>query len=243
MDGVVVGCDRNQEWLLPWWWEHYRRENAFPVLFVDFAMSEKGAAFCEKRGERVLLPPPSFALQPVDGKWKQKWTARYGNGIWAKRPLWFLKPYAFLLSPFSRSLWLDLDCQVLGRLDPLFHCLTFGAEIALAPEPEAVQREHAEAGFLLPGEINYNSGVVPFVPKSPILKRWVEEVEERNCDHISDQQALSRAVFHAKPPLFTLPPECNWPADEPNEKALIRHFLGGALKAQIAQSLLSSANP
>ncbi len=237
MEGVVVGCDRNQEWLLPWWWEHYQRENAFPVLFVDFGMSEKAASFCDARGERARLPPPPFSMQPVAKDAADQWSARYGNGIWAKRPLWFLKPYAFLLSPFSRSLWLDLDCQVLGRLDPLFQCLMFGAEIALVPEPESVQREHAKAGFLLPEEVNYNSGVVPFIPNSPILEKWVEEVEERNCDHISDQQALSRAIYKLKPPLFILPSECNWPADEPNGNALIRHFLGGALKAQIAQSL------
>ena len=39
--GIIVASDMQQEWLLPWWWEHYTRFNSFPVAFIDFGMSKE----------------------------------------------------------------------------------------------------------------------------------------------------------------------------------------------------------
>jgi len=47
-------CDKGQQWLLPWWWEQYSAHNSYPVVFVDFGLSEKGIA-CAKRGGSAYL--------------------------------------------------------------------------------------------------------------------------------------------------------------------------------------------
>ncbi len=40
-EGVIVASDLSQEWLLPWWWDHYKNFNNFPVTFVDLELSNK----------------------------------------------------------------------------------------------------------------------------------------------------------------------------------------------------------
>ena len=56
MDGIVVGADLTQEWLLPWWWSHYSRFNSLPVAFIDFGMSDEMKKWCQERGELIPLP-------------------------------------------------------------------------------------------------------------------------------------------------------------------------------------------
>ena len=45
-DGVIVGSDYSQEWLLPWWWENYTKHNRYPVTFVDFGLSQEPIELC-----------------------------------------------------------------------------------------------------------------------------------------------------------------------------------------------------
>ncbi len=62
-EGILIGCDRNQEWLLPWWWDHYSAHNAYPVAFADFGMSKKALAWCREKG-KMLKPPGSSDVVP-----------------------------------------------------------------------------------------------------------------------------------------------------------------------------------
>lgn len=91
--GVMVGCDREQEWLLPWWWANYDQFNDLPVAFVSMGgMSEDAKKFCREAGELIEL----------------------GHGF---TPAWLGKPLAILNTPFRNTLWMDLDCEVRGRID------------------------------------------------------------------------------------------------------------------------------
>ena len=74
--------------------------------FVDLGMSHYGKTFCSERGEVI---PLQMDLAFSDGE-----------SVRDKRHSWFKKPFALLLSPFAHSIWLDLDCEVLGSLAPLF---------------------------------------------------------------------------------------------------------------------------
>ena len=192
--GVVVGCDRSQRWLFPWWWKHYSRHNSYPVKFVDFdALENKESS-----------------------------------------PL-FKKPLAILRSPFALTLWLDLDCQVMGSLEPLFHSLVFG-DIGLVQEGDSIRQHDAEKGLLLPGEVNYNTGVIAVRKNAKILQQWVDLAKKDLF--LDDQYALVRAVFLYQPALVDLPPIYNWPNEYgPNEQAIIRHFDGIHGKLDILHSL------
>ena len=95
-EGILVGCNTEQEWLLPWWYENYRKHNERPVAFADFGMSAQARAWCEERGEFVRWPHAVIA-NPYYGK-----------------------VLAMLSSPFGKTLWMDLDIEVRGTLDEWF---------------------------------------------------------------------------------------------------------------------------
>lgn len=240
MQGILAGCDRNQEWLLPWWWEHYSAHNSYPVAFIDFGMSEEGKAWCKERG----LYLPFRTKVPIVGKkhlplhQQTSWEEHYGKKIWSRRRIWFKKPFALLQSPFPFSLWLDLDCQVGKNLEPFFTCLFLGTEIALKRETEAIQALHRKKGFILPHEAYYDCGLIAFRNDAPILRHWTEEIAHRNRDYVFDQQALSRALATHPPALFELPEIYNWSASKgQNPEALVTHYHGGVLKQMIKESM------
>lgn len=231
VNGVVVGCDKTLEWILPWWWDHYKAHNDEPVAFADFGMSEKAAAWCQERGLLLKIKSRKFK-DAVSSENKTDWEKRVGPRVWKYRTLWFQKPLALLASPFSTGIWLDLDCQVKGSLEPLFHSLAFGAEIAIVPD------HNQSVSTLLPNEINYNSGVIVFREQAPILLQWASLIEKYHDHLIGDQDILSRAIYLTKPFMVELPDLYNWNVFKgENPDALIYHFCNEAGKLRILESL------
>jgi len=241
--GIIVGCDQRQEWLLPWWWKHYSTYNSFPVTFADFGMSEKALSWCQERGKCLTLPSTQVLNEnEICTLGKERWEERYGKSIWFFRSAWFKKPLSLLHANFSIGIWIDLDCQINGVLDPLFNSMTFGAEIGLVREPQFIQNYDQKNGFLLPEEVNYNSGVIVFRRNAHILHRWVEEDIANNAEYPGDQQALCRAIYKYRPALVEFPLTFNWLRIlGPNPDALIHHFTGDGkleLLKQINPSLI-----
>lgn len=228
--GILVATDANQEWLLPWWWKHYSSCNSYPVAFIDFGMSEEGIAWCKERGAYIDLPSAPYRISAeadLSQQTKEKWEVCYGKQVWSVRSAWLKKPQALLHSPFAFSIWLDLDCQVKGDLDPLFNHLNFGSEIAIAREPLQVSDQTI-----------YNAGVIAFRKRSAFLQKFIETTIEFESDLPGDQELLNRAIFLHKPPLLELSQIYNWPHSlGPNERAVIRHYCGGMGKIAILNSL------
>lgn len=239
--GIIVGCDQNQEWLLAWWWENYSEHNSYPVTFADFGMSAKAKEWCQARGAVLDVPLRSIPVSSsISASTKQLWENHCGKGIWFCRSAWFQKPFALLASPYTWGVWLDLDCQVKGALDPLFYSLAIGADIGLVREPLEWQISEQRKGFLLPGEVSYNAGVIAFRKEADILHHWAGESIENNLLHLGDQNALNRAIFLNKPSLIELPTQYNWFRKPDLEKeALIHHFIGGEGKLQLLQEILA----
>jgi hypothetical protein len=237
--GIIVGCDQRQEWLLSWWWNHYSAHNKFPVAFADFGMTEKALSWCRERGQCLTLPSVP-QLQEVSATARTRWENRFDTGIWFSRPAWFKKPLSLLHSPFTMGIWIDLDCQVNGMLDPLFNSLTFGGDIGLVREPSLLQ----EIEFLLPEEVNYNSGVVVFRKNSAILHHWADEAISNNGNYPGDQGALCRAIYKHRHAVIELPPLFNWMRTlGPNPNALIYHFVAGEGKLELLRQIDPSLEP
>ena len=235
MYGVITGCDKNQEWLLPWWWENYCASNTYPVVFADFGLSKQALKWCQARGTCLsfssIKNPKEESICPAE---QAKWEARYGKGIWFCRSAWLKKPLALLESPFSIGLWIDLDCEIRGALDPIVHSLIFGADIGLVQEPSFIQSYENEVGLLLPGEISYNAGVIAFRQNASILHDWRKEVTENTSKYSGDQQALSMAIYKKKTSLIELPSVYNWGRIRgTNPEALIYHYTGGTGKIEL----------
>lgn len=227
VEGVVVGSDQTQEWLLPWWWDHYTHHNRYPVTFADFGLSLEKKMWCRERGTLVTLREIDFALErdAIDPELVAVWEAQFGKAFWPSRGAWFKKPLACLSSPFERSLWLDLDCEVRGNLAPLF-------ELAEHPSGIAMARD----SFEVPGI--YNSGVIAFRRDLPLLHDWARASFEQNHTFRGDQELLSYLIAEQKLTIGEISPLYNWSrcqGDKPD--AVIYHWHGEHGRAVIKHEL------
>jgi hypothetical protein len=236
-EGIVIGCDKTQEWLLLWFWSYYQKHNNYPIAFVDFGMSEEAVQWCTEKGHYIPLKESALPISDVDLETRIKWEALYGEGVWHFRKAWFKKPQAFLNSPFKKSLWLDLDCKILGDVKPLFDTL-IDADLAILKESEPSQVALRDKGILMPGEVSYNSGVVAYKKDSKSILEWARLSLEHSNLFAGDQQALSRAIYLNKVPIIELHESFNWShALEYQKEPLIIHYHGGAGKIAILKEL------
>lgn len=234
MRGVLVGCDYKQEWLLPWWWDHYTKNNAFPIAFFDFGLSEEGRAWCKSKGTLIDLTseitPTDRSL--LDEKTIQAFELTCGKNLWAVRSSWLKKPFALSMAPFSINLWIDTDCEIKGSLLPLFKRLKKDTEIAIVKDPSQASER------LLPNEIDYNSGVILFHKNAEFIKHAIKQLLLHENKFPGDQNALSRAIYLHNPSLIELPKKYNTRFDEEaSSDVLIRHYCGGPGKIEILNNL------
>lgn len=227
-DGIVVATDENQEWFLKWWWNHYSKHNSFPVTFFDLGMSKSARNWCESKGNvRSFSFPENWIKDKkyIDPKQIKEWEARYQGNLWEGRKQWFCKPYTLLQSPYERTIWVDLDCEIRLPITPLFDYCNEGD------------------GFsVLKLELNdsdiYSAGVIVSRHRSPVVQKWAENIQKENDKYFGDEniliETLEREKFHITPyPLLY-----NWPTFIPqNVETVIRHHIGGYGKTRILRGL------
>lgn len=201
--GILVAADENVEWLLPWWWSKLERCNSYPVCFVDIGLSHFGRSFCQERGKLIDL---TIQTTFSDNS-SRSWEILFGKDWKKNREGWFKKPFAFLASPFEKTLWLDIDCEVLRPLDPLFEK---EGEIYLTMESEPTHERERKLKTIAQEEILYNSGVVVYRHGCLIIKKWAEEVAREGAEFCSDQHVLSHVIYKNSYPVNTLEREYNW---------------------------------
>jgi len=173
----LIGCDKNVEWLLPWFIENYKKHNSTPLIFADFGISNLD-----------IVRPHVHAIINL--------TKLYESG-------WFKKPKAMLLSPSDKTVWIDVDCQVIDNIDGIFDLLEPNKLNMVEDKPWTKRRGENGAW--------YNSGVVGFIGKPKILNLWAQWVME-NTTQVGDQEVLYsrldqlQKLMHINP----LPNEYNW---------------------------------
>lgn len=88
----ITGCDKNTEWMLPWFIENFTRHNTLPLMIFDFGMSPEIAQMVN--------------AVKVSGQDKG----------------WFKKPKAMLQATkhASNICWLDTDCHVQANIENIF---------------------------------------------------------------------------------------------------------------------------
>lgn len=229
--GVIIGCDANQEWLLPWFFGHYKQWNEIPLTFIDLGMSESGLRWCREKGNVISLGVIELE-EKRRGMGRDLWEIAYGKGELQKlRSAWFKKPYAFLASPYEITLWLDLDCEVKKSLVPLFALLEEGSEIGMVKEERIIL-------FSPAGLDSYNSGVVLFRKEAPILSRFLEFSKLYQDDYLGDQEILALAIEETCPKMTHLPLIYNWDWKRgESEEVAIYHHMGQNGKEVIRQKI------
>lgn len=230
--GVMVAASKEQEWLLPWWWQNYSYHNSYPVIFVDFGMSSKAKEWCQARGQFMPLPklPKSFVVSEdeIDQELLKKWKKFYKKTLsfyLSNRKYLFKKPLALLNTIFEKTIWIDLDCAVRDTLKPIFD-LPIKTSICCIKTPAHVQTGYYQAGLQKKDEKLYNSGVVFYKHKTPLLKKWAEATLDKNCFFCVDDMLLSNIIYQEKAPLLELPLIYNWFYTwGENPEAKIVHYL------------------
>jgi len=240
--GVIVATDATTEWILPFWWLNYSLWNDFPVAFIDFGMTEKAIQWCKERGIYILHKEKVHVKgkEEVDPSLVKTWSKLSRYPIWEIRKEWFKKPSAFLHSPFEKTLWLDLDCEVRSNLDEIFSFCDNEAQISIARTRPEGEKRLKKFGILLPDENNYNSGVVVFHKNSKIIASYAKRAHTDNHLFFGDENLLSRILYEEKLPFIELPQIYNFiPIYGDDAEAKIYHWSGLWGKVEILKVIMS----
>lgn len=92
----LTGCDKNTEWMLPWFVENYKKHNDTPLIFANFGCSEEMQNYVFEQFHAIL----NFKNNELQG--------------------WFMKPLAMMTCPSVETVWIDTDCEVLGNISDIF---------------------------------------------------------------------------------------------------------------------------
>jgi len=93
----LTGADSKTEWMLPWFFENYKKHNKTPIIFANFGVTD-------------IKPIRKYASAIMDL-----------TGLGEKG--WFKKPKSMIHAPAKKCIWLDSDCEVKGNLDEMFDLL------------------------------------------------------------------------------------------------------------------------
>lgn len=225
-DGVLIGADMTLEWLLPWWWENYQQHNAHKVAFIDLGLSFEMKDWCKERGDLIRLRMPEDFVKEkseIDPSLANLWDREFGKNFWQSRAAWFKKPFACLQTPFQRTLWIDIDCEVRGSLYPLFAYADGSYKIAMA-------RNQCPVDMSI-GNYFYNSGVIAFQKKAGLISDWARCCLGATETYRTDDEAFSDMIQKRKIAIPEIPPPFNWSrCQKDHSEALILHWHGATGK-------------
>tara|TARA_Y100000385_G_C12953677_1_gene576619 strand:+ start:182 stop:832 length:651 start_codon:yes stop_codon:yes gene_type:complete len=142
---VLVGSDANTEWMLPWFVENFKKYNDTHLSIVDFGMTEEAQKWCETNVDSL------------------------GDMRVETPHAWFLKPFAMANSPFKKTIWLDIDCEILGDVSPIFSKIV-PDKLSMVVDRPWSKRFNTTM---------YNSGVVAFEGRPKILELWCERIKSK----------------------------------------------------------------
>ena len=188
--------------------------------------------WCRERGELVPLPFLDFLVkdkEEVSADTAKGWENHYGDNFWQYRKAWFKKPLACLQSPYKKTVWLDLDCEVLGPIEDLFTACEHPSGIAIAKD----RISDASLATI------YNSGVISFQRNARLLTEWAEQSLENNGSFRGDQDLLSQIILDRGMPVCELPARYNWNIGYGlNPEAIICHWIGDMGKNALRDQLI-----
>ena len=104
--------------------------------------------------------------------------------------------------PAEKTVWIDTDCQVLQNIESVFSLLQPNKLNMVEDKPWTKRRGENGAW--------YNSGVVGYIGKPPILRQWADWILESN--EIGDQEVLYERLDPLEKLTYInpLPNEYNW---------------------------------
>ena len=185
--GVLIGCDREQEKFLRYWYQNYRAFNNFPVAILDLGMSSAGKRIAQKIGRVIQvdqLPCPS-PLEKICSK-AQKYYVRF-----VQKPS-YLRVLNLHRTPFDKTIMLDIDTEIRGYLGHLFDLINIPAGFAANIFKDHIQQKAKEDGLISPHE-TYYSCMIAYTKDSPIIGAWQKQTLN-TTPFLGDDVTLSKAI-------------------------------------------------
>lgn len=199
--GVLLMADRDLEWLLPWWFHCFEQTNPLlKVALVDAGLSEEGRDYLARK-EVPIIPlnsPLPDSVYP-----------------------WFHKPFAIAQSPFDRTVFCDLDCEVRGDISLLFHWPGEGISLGKDLIPSGRYRKFFRERYY------YNSGLVGIHTGDSVLVNWCDETLKLYRKFRSDQEILNFTLYETEATIVELPEhfhQLRLAGDHPD--AVVMHWTG-----------------
>jgi hypothetical protein len=199
--GVLVMSDKEQEWMLPWWYENYSRYNSLPVHFVDIGMSDEMKKWCKQYGSFSSLPPV-----PLKN--------------------WFKKPYALMKTPFLHTVYMDIDCEVKGPLEPLF-------EYA---EPIGMSMDLVN-NFTV-SNVPVSTGLIVYEYGNELITKWAQDTNYNSQFMRGDMDIMQVILQNTKMEFNEIPADLHWVRIRgENDNALVYHWSGKVGKDHILKQM------
>lgn len=233
--GALVAFNKTMQPLLLWWYKSLRKYSSLPIAFVGLGISENVKKWCKDHGyffdsEKYVS---FFKKKQVPAKQKEKWFQFLKEDVTDIRPYWFTKPIAMMQTPFEKTLYLDIDCEIKASIDEIFFYSDKKNEIALCKDLYEIisQKDKNQK------EILFNSGVIIYKNKSEIIEKWAKLSLECYNNFLGDQDLLSHIIHKYKYNPKILPIFWNWHvALKEDKKIKIRHW-GGSSKIKLLEKI------
>lgn len=223
--GILVAFDKSMQPLILWWYKNLRKYSSLPIAFINLGnISKNMKTWCKSNGyyfecEKYVLHFKNIEV-PIENQ--KKWFNLVKTDVTDIRPYWFTKPIAMMNTPFEKTLYLDIDCELISSIDEIFSYLSEN-QIGLCED----QSENNFLNNLNPIKKVFNSGVVIYKSKSQIIQKWAELSFKCSQDFFGDQDLLSHLIHEYKYSPKIMPLCWNWPApwrEDPDTK--ICHWFG-----------------
>lgn len=244
--GVIVGCDQNLEWLLPWFFENYSTHNTTPITFFDFGMSEYGKNFCKMHGRylslETLKEKHKCFSELSDEDLGQFSITHPLDYMKICHKAWMKKPLACLYTPYETTIWIDIDCKVRKNIDGLFDLLAPESQICLSLDHPYTTHLKKITGIIKEEEVQFSSGAMIFRKNASFIRFWIETISKKF--YPGDQEALSDVINGESIPYKVLEKKyhlTNW--EEITIDAFILHYGGPQGKIKLIKEILEKKPP
>lgn len=177
--GILLFADANMEWLLPWWFHHFKQSHtSCEVALVDGGITIEAKQWLSERA----IPVIPLAVHEI-----------------SPHLAWFHKPFAIAISPFARTVFCDLDCEIRGDLEPLFTWCEQGIVLGEDPFPIGKYRKLFRIGNF------FNSGLIGVRKESEVIQKWCDETIQLHDGFRSDQEILNLVLHEQEMNVVVLP--------------------------------------
>ena len=238
-NGVITGCDQKMEWILKWFWRHYSATNSLPITFLDFGVSKSARLWCEKHMHVISCPiPKQFEEEPLSFSLPKEWSDAQKERRLIERKFWFTKVCSLLKTPYLRSLWVDIDCKFLDRVDSIFEFCDHASGTALSLDSEQTISYWKKWGLYKPGAKGYHAGIILFKKRSPLIEKWALSCQKEHTMEYGEQTLLNSLIERENITVPLLPDKCHWiyPNNVPKGVKIV-HYGGEEAKNMILREM------